>query len=75
MPEQTQAGITVLHLNQSRCEGYGFCEERAAELVRLDDEGNLHVLVDHVTPEQLEVAQKAVRSCPVAALRLESAGA
>lgn len=75
MPEETQSGTTVLHLNESRCEGYGFCEERAAALVRLDEDGHLHVLVDRVAPDQLDLAQKAVRSCPVAALRLESAGA
>ncbi|MFF4526236.1 ferredoxin [Streptomyces bluensis] len=59
-----------IHLNQARCEGYGFCEQKAPQLVALDDDGELSVLVDEVHDSQLEPAQQAVRSCPVAALSL-----
>lgn len=59
-----------IHLNQARCEGYGFCEEKAPALVALDAEGELSVLVDDLEESQVEPAQQAVRSCPVAALNL-----
>lgn len=71
MSTETHGAALTLRVNEARCEGYGFCEERAAELVRLDEQGKLHILAERVTPEQLDLAQKAVRSCPVAALRLE----
>jgi ferredoxin len=60
-------------LNTTRCEGYGFCQERAPGLMELDDDGNLHILVEHVEGSDLEQAQQSVRSCPVAALTLSDA--
>jgi ferredoxin len=60
-----------IHLDADRCEGYGFCEEKAPQLVELDDEGDLNVLVaDELDSSDVDAAHKAVRSCPVAALRL-----
>ncbi|WP_433368020.1 ferredoxin [Streptosporangium sp. CA-115845] len=59
-------------LDQSRCEGYGFCAEAAPDLLELDDEGELTVLVEQVAPEAVDRAEAAVRVCPVAALRLGS---
>jgi ferredoxin len=59
--------ITV---NEARCEAYGFCEEKAPDLVALDDEGELEILVEDLDETQKEAAQQAVRSCPVAALTL-----
>lgn len=59
-------------LDRPRCEGHGLCEEAAAELMHLDDDGELVLDVDTVedgTP-QAAAAQAAVRVCPVAALRI-----
>lgn len=60
--------ITV---DRNRCEGYGFCEEKAPALLRLDDDGELEFVADEIGEDQADRAQAAVRSCPVAALRLE----
>ena len=60
--------ITV---SRTRCEGYGFCAERAPELLRLDDDGELEILAADVTADQAAAARRAVRICPVAALSLE----
>lgn len=57
-------------LEEERCEGYGFCEDRAGDMFRLDDDGMLQVLRDEVDGQDLERARAAVRSCPVAALKL-----
>ncbi|MEU4455423.1 ferredoxin [Nocardioides sp. NPDC023903] len=58
-------------VDERRCEGYGFCEERAPELLQLDDEGQLLILRPDVADGEADKARAAVRSCPVAALRLE----
>ncbi|WP_285189431.1 ferredoxin [Rhodococcus sp. MEB041] len=59
-----------IDVDSTRCEGYGFCEERAGDLVRLDEDGIPEILVDSVPEERYDAARSAVRSCPVAALRL-----
>ncbi|MCZ4521758.1 ferredoxin [Rhodococcus ruber] len=60
-----------IHLDADRCEGYGFCEEKAPRLVALDDSGDLVVLEGgELNGSDVDDAHKAVRSCPVAALRL-----
>lgn len=59
-------------LDRPRCEGHGLCEEAAAQLMHLDDDGELILDVEQVedgTPEAA-AAQAAVRVCPVAALSL-----
>lgn len=62
-----------ISVERDRCEGYGFCEQSAPTLMRLDDEGELEILVDDVDPAEHDAAEAAVRVCPVAALRLGDA--
>lgn len=59
--------ITV---DRDKCDGFGFCEQAAPQLLRLDDEGEVEVLVDEFDNDHLGAAEAAVRSCPVAALRI-----
>lgn len=56
-----------------RCKGYGICAELLPERIRLDDWG--YPIVDHraLPPGVLELARRAVKECPTAALLLESA--
>lgn len=63
--------VVKISLDEGRCEGYGFCEERAPELLELDDEGRLSILRADLAAGEVDTARAAVRSCPVAALRLE----
>lgn len=58
--------------DHDRCEGHGLCAEQAPDVFDLDDEGNLiHHYDGKQVPSELEAAgQRAVDSCPVAALRL-----
>lgn len=60
-------------VDRIRCEGYGFCEERAADLLRLSEDGVLQVLSEEVPTGQEDMVRQAVRSCPVAALSLVKA--
>lgn len=64
-----------LSVDLARCEGHGLCEEAAPELFRLDDQGDLAVLIDVSAPiaaEHEPAAASAVRVCPIGALRLSS---
>ena len=57
-----------------RCEGHGLCEAAAAQVYRLDDDGELIILAGEADelPQDLEKAAAAgARACPVAALRIE----
>ncbi|MET7996387.1 ferredoxin [Amycolatopsis sp. NPDC005232] len=63
-------GIRV-EVERDRCEGYGFCEQSAPEVFRLDDEGELEILQAELPDDQCDRAEAAVRLCPVAALRLK----
>ena len=60
-------------VDRKRCEGYGFCEERAPNLLRLNDKGELEIPTDDIPDTELDKARLAVRSCPVAALKLDGA--
>ena len=54
-----------------RCEGHGLCAEQAPAVFDLDDEGDLvHHFDGQDLPADLETdGQRAIDSCPVAALR------
>ncbi|MFF4830200.1 ferredoxin [Streptomyces sp. NPDC001315] len=64
-----------LIVDLARCEGHGVCEEAAPDLLKLDDEGDLVLLYDQDVPLSAglhQQAERAVRVCPIGALRLES---
>lgn len=62
--------MSHIRLDRDKCEGHGTCEQVAPAVYRLDEEGELDILVDPV-PEELEKAAEAgARVCPVAALRV-----
>lgn len=62
--------MSKLILDRPRCEGHGLCEEVAAQLIHIDDEGYAAIDVDEINDSNLAAAQAAARVCPVAALRL-----
>jgi ferredoxin len=59
-----------LVLDRPRCEGHGLCEEVAAQLLHIDDEGYAAIDVNEIDDATLATAQAAARICPVAALKL-----
>jgi ferredoxin len=61
-----------VEFDEARCDGFGFCEDVAPEVFRVDDDGNLHILVDSVPADLVEKVETATRACPVAALRLSA---
>lgn len=56
-----------------KCQGYGNCVAIDAKHFDLDDDGLVVVLDDHVTDAEKGTAEEAIRSCPVAAIWLETA--
>lgn len=55
------------------CEGYANCVVAAPEYFDLDDDSGLVVVLqEDVVPEKKAYVENAVRSCPVAALRLDT---
>lgn len=64
--------ITVrLRVNPITCDGHGFCAELLPEMIRLDDWGYPIIAYPDVPPEHIELARRAVDTCPTLALLLE----
>jgi ferredoxin len=61
-----------IEVDRDRCEGHGLCEQTGPEIYRLDDDGELELLVAEVPAELLAEAEAGARVCPVAALRVLS---
>ncbi len=60
-----------MRIDPIRCDGFGMCAELLPERIRLDDWG--YPIIDpRPIGETLQaIARRAVRACPVGALRLE----
>lgn len=57
--------------DKSSCEGYANCVVAAPDIFDLDDEGVVVVLQSDILEDRRAYAENAVRSCPVAALRID----
>jgi ferredoxin len=65
--------MNYIEFDRGRCEGHGTCEQIAPSIYRLDDEGELDILVNPPLPDDLvQLAKAGARVCPVAALRVVS---
>ncbi|RAG80830.1 ferredoxin [Streptacidiphilus pinicola] len=60
-----------LHIDSTRCQGYGECLPPAPGLIDLDEWGYARLLVVELTGDQETAARAAVDACPNSALRLE----
>ena len=58
-------------VDRDLCEANGVCASLVPAVFDLDDEDYLHITVDEVRPEQVDLVRRAVLSCPKVALRLE----
>ena len=63
-----------IEVDFNRCEGHGMCEVVAPEYFALDDDGKLIILEEAVSETDHAHVQDAAYACPVAALKLISAG-
>jgi ferredoxin len=53
------------------CQGHGNCTGDAPEVFRLDDAGNLEILIEEPGEELRPKLELAVRYCPTGAIRIE----
>ena len=58
-------------VNRDRCEANGRCMKIAPEVFSVDEQDQMHVLIEQPGPDLLPRVEKAVRACPRAALSLE----
>lgn len=58
----------VVDFNQ--CESNALCMAAAPEVFYLDDDDELHVLLDHPGEELREKVEQAVRTCPKQAISI-----
>ena len=61
---------TELVVDRIACDGFGMCAELLPELIELDDWGYPIVAAGGVPDALLDHARRAVKVCPVLALRL-----
>lgn len=61
-----------LRVNPIACEGHGLCAELLPELIRLDDWGYPMIEQEDVPADLLDLAYRAVDTCPTLALLLEA---
>ncbi len=52
------------------CEANALCESFAPDVFQLDDDDNLNLLTEEVTPGNVERVKQAVAACPKAALTI-----
>jgi len=53
------------------CQGHGNCTGEAPEVFRLNDDGNLELLMEEAPLSLAKELDLAVRYCPTSAIRLE----
>ena len=59
-----------VEVDRGRCEGHGMCELTTPEFYRLDDDGQLEILINEFPAERRVTAEAGARACPVNALRV-----
>jgi ferredoxin len=55
----------------AKCKGLGICESMAPEFFEVNDDGELVLLRDDITDDELQSVEEAVSGCPTEALRIE----
>jgi len=58
-------------VDYDQCESNALCVGAAPEVFRLDDDDNLHLLMENPTPELRAKVEEAVRLCPKQAITLQ----
>ena len=55
----------------TKCTGLGICESMAPEFFEVNDSGDLVLLKEDITADELQSVEEAVSGCPTEALRIE----
>ncbi len=60
-----------VEIDDSLCEGHARCMDAAPDVFEVRDDDRSYVLVEVVPEDRIEAVQRAVRTCPRAAIRLK----
>ncbi|MEU2597296.1 ferredoxin [Streptomyces hirsutus] len=55
-------------VDRSRCNGLGVCEAFASDVFEVDDNGDLVLLAEELTEDQVDGVDQAIAACPTEAL-------
>ncbi len=58
-------------IDHEKCTALGICESLAPDHFEVDDEGNLQLLKETVSDDEIQAVEDACAGCPTEALRLE----
>ncbi|WP_293002281.1 ferredoxin [Mycobacterium sp.] len=58
-------------VDYTKCTGLGICESVAPEHFEVNDDGDLELLNEDVSEDDLQSVEEAVSGCPTEALRIE----
>jgi len=70
MTKETAVAKKKVVVDFEICESNAVCMGIIPEVFHLDDDDDLHVLDDEVTPEREELIREAVRQCPRQAISI-----
>ncbi len=65
-------GVQHIAIDRIKCDGHGVCADLLPEMIQLDDWGYPIIAAGAVPQHLLQHARRAVNSCPMLALRLQS---
>lgn len=60
-----------VNVDFAKCTGLGICESMAPDFFEVNDEGDLVLLKEDLTDDELQSVEEAVSGCPTEALRIE----
>lgn len=55
----------------AKCTGLGICESMAPDFFEVDDNGDLVLLKEDISDDEVQSVEEAVSGCPTEALRIE----
>ncbi len=56
----------------AKCTGLGICESLAPDFFEVNDEGDLVLLKEDISAEEMQSVEEAVSGCPTEALLIQS---
>ncbi|MFF0105668.1 ferredoxin [Streptomyces sp. NPDC085927] len=59
-----------VEVDYGKCTGLGICESLAPAFFEVNDEGELVLIKDDITDDELQGVEEAVAGCPTEALRI-----
>jgi ferredoxin len=59
-----------IEVDRTKCSGMGVCEVAAPTIFEVGDDGQTHVLVEHLEDADIAAVERAVVECPTLALSL-----